>query len=167
MDLELNNNLNSYLSFKLGEETFAANVSKVLEILELSKITKVPKSPDYLRGVINLRGSVLPVIDTRIKFNLPVTPDTVNTCIIVLNLLMEDEEINVGALVDSVQEVLELDEGDIKPPPKIGSKFKSDFIHGMTKIDEDFVMILDINRVFTTDEIVDLKEINTEEAASV
>src|SRR5687768_17514595 len=107
----------SYLSFKLGEEIFAANVEKVLEILEVTKITKVPKSPAYMRGVINLRGNVLPVIDTRQKFNMPHTEDTVNTCIMVLNIHMDGDKLILGALVDAVQEVLEISQDQIKTAP--------------------------------------------------
>src|SRR5687768_11883119 len=96
----------SYLTFRLGGEIFAASVLHVIEILELSKITKVPRSPAFMRGVINLRGNVLPVIDTRSKFGLESAADTVDTCIMVLNIESGNEKIMVGALVDAVQEVL-------------------------------------------------------------
>ncbi|MFP4092283.1 MAG: chemotaxis protein CheW [Cyclobacteriaceae bacterium] len=148
---------NSFLTFRLHEEVFAANVSKVLEILELTKITKVPKAPEYMRGVINLRGSVLPVVDTRIKFGLPLKPETVNTCIVVLNIQIESEELKVGALVDAVQEVLEFTPESISPPPSIGSKYRSEFILGMGKVSDDFIMILDVDKVFSLDEILNIK----------
>ena len=106
--------LNSYLSFKLGDELFAAHVRNVLNILEMTKITKVPRAPDYMLGVINLRGTVLPVIDTRIKFNLPLIEQTVDTCIIVLNAEIEGDSVYVGILVDAVQEVLEVEEDQIQ-----------------------------------------------------
>lgn len=154
--------LNSYLTFKLGEELFAANVGKVLNILELTKITEVPKAPEYLKGVINLRGTVLPVIDTKIKFSMGATEFMANTCILVLDIEIENESIQVGALVDSVQEVLEFDDPQIQPPPSIGSKYKSEFIKGMVKYNEDFIMILDMDLVFSTDELTLLKE-NTSE----
>ena len=150
--------LNSYLSFKLGEETFASNVSKVLNILEMMKITKVPKSPTYMKGVINLRGSVLPLVDTRLKFGMAQTEITTNTCILVLNVEVDGESINIGALVDSVQEVLELEESDIQPPPNIGSKYKSEFIYGMVKSNEEFIMLLDMDKVFSVDDIVLLND---------
>lgn len=153
-ELKTSTALTSYLSFQLGEEMFAADVSKVLEILELRPITKVPRCPEYMRGVINLRGNVLPVLDTRIKFGLPPTLDTVDTCIIVLNVLMEGEMITLGALVDSVEEVLELGSNEIEPPPTIGSKFNPEYLHGMVKNDERFIMVLNIDKVFSTDEIV-------------
>lgn len=152
--------LNSYLSFKLGEEVFAANVGKVLNILEMTKITKVPKAPDYMKGVINLRGTVLPVIDTRIKFGLASTEFTTNTCILVLDIDIENDSLHVGALVDAVQEVLEIEPNQILPPPNIGSKYRSEFITGMFKLNEEqFIMLLDMDKVFSVDELLDLKDI--------
>lgn len=148
----------SYLSFKLDEESFALHVSKVLEILEVTQITKVPQSPDYMRGVVNLRGNVLPVIDTRIKFGLPPTNFTINTCIMVLNIISGDETLTLGALVDTVQEVAEIQENEIQPPPKIGNKYKTEFINGMVKAEESFTMLLDIDKVFSADELIMLKE---------
>lgn len=150
---------NSYLSFKLGDELFASNVSKVLNILEMTKITKVPRSPSYMKGVINLRGTVLPVVDTRYKFGMTETEMTNNTCILVLEVEVDGESVNVGAIVDSVQEVLELQQEDIQPPPSIGSKYQSEFIFGMAKIDEEFIMLLDMDKVFSADEIISLKDV--------
>ncbi len=158
MSNEVKSSLNSYLTFKLGNELFAAHVSKVLNILELVKITEVPKSPPYMKGVINLRGNVLPVIDTRIKFGMTPTEFTKNTCILVLNIQIEGETVDVGALVDSVQEVLEIEDDDIQSSPSIGTKYKSEFIQGMLKHNEKFIMLLDMDKVFSTDDIVDLKE---------
>jgi purine-binding chemotaxis protein CheW len=149
----------SYLSFRLGEEIFAASVIKVIEILEVPKITKVPKSPAYMRGVVNLRGSVLPVIDTRLKFGMPTTSDTVNTCIMVLNVQWDNESYVLGALVDAVQEVFEITEDEIKPAPSIGSKYKSEFIEGMVKADEQFIMLLNLDKVFSSDELITLQEV--------
>jgi len=152
------NIINSYLTFKLENEYFAANVSKVLNILEMTKITKVPKSPPYMKGVINLRGAVLPLIDTRLKFDMPETEFTTNTCILVLEIEIQGDTIHVGALVDSVHEVIELEKKHILPPPSIGSKYKSEFIEGIAKVDEEFVMILDMDLIFSTDELSMLKD---------
>jgi purine-binding chemotaxis protein CheW len=149
--------INSYLSFKLGDEEFAAHVGKVLNILEMTRITEVPKAPAYMKGVINLRGTVLPVIDTRIKFGMAPTEYTTNTCIIVLDIQVDGESIQIGALVDAVQAVLEIDKGKIMPPPSIGSKYKSEFIEGVANIDEKFIMILDMDAVFSTEEVSNLK----------
>ena len=151
--------LTSYLSFKLGDEIFAANVSKVLNILEMTKITKVPRAPEYMKGVINLRGTVLPLVDTRIKFGLPTTEFTANTCILVLDIQIESDTLQVGALVDAVQEVLEIEPNQILPPPNIGSKFHSQFVSGMYKSSEDqFIMILDMDKVFSTEELIKVQE---------
>jgi purine-binding chemotaxis protein CheW len=144
--------LTSYLTFKLGAETFAANVSKVIEILEIPKITKVPRSPDFMRGVVNLRGNVLSVIDSRIKFGLPVTEDTVNTCIIVMNIDLDGQNITLGLIVDAVKEVIDIDTDSIQSVPEIGSKFNSDFIEGMVKSDDQFIMILNIALLFSSQE---------------
>src|SRR5687768_13879314 len=103
----VNPTIESYLTFGLGDEIFATNVCKVLEILEIPKITKVPRCPPFMRGVINLRGSVLPVIDARSKFGLSETNDTVNSCIMVLEISMQEQDIKIGAVVDAVQEVIE------------------------------------------------------------
>jgi purine-binding chemotaxis protein CheW len=151
--------LKSYLTFKLGDEMFAAYVGKVLEILEVPRITKVPRSPDFMRGVVNLRGSVLPVIDARAKFGLPRAADTINSCIIVLNIEMEDQHITTGAVVDAVQEVIEIEEGQVQAAPGFGSRYKSEFIEGMIKRDEQFIMILSLDKVFSSQEASILQEI--------
>ncbi len=152
--------LNSFLTFRLGDELFAANVSKVLEILEIPKITKVPRSPAFMRGVVNLRGNVLPVIDTRNKFGLPSVEDTINSCILVLTIALEDKEIVLGTIVDAVQEVMEIEDSAIQPLPSVGTKYKSEFIEGMVKRDDQFIMILDINRLFSSNEASILQEIS-------
>jgi purine-binding chemotaxis protein CheW len=144
--------MQSYLTFRLAEELFATNVSKVLEILEIPKITKVPRSPVFMRGVINLRGSVLPVIDARTKFGLSETEDTVNSCIMVLEINMQDQTITVGAVVDAVQEVMEISPADILPAPSIGSRYRGEFIEGMVKADEGFIMVLDLDKVLSTED---------------
>ena len=148
----------SYLSFKLGEEEFASHVSKVLNILEMTRITEVPKSPSFMKGVINLRGMVLPVIDTRLKFGMSKTEYTDKTCIVVMELDLDDEKVYVGALVDEVIAVLELDQKQIEPPPSIGSKYRSDFIYGMAKNEDKFIMLLDMERVFSDMELDQIKE---------
>jgi purine-binding chemotaxis protein CheW len=150
--------INSYLTFKLGDEIFGANVGKVLNILEMTKITKVPKSPPYMKGVINLRGSVLPLIDTKIKFDMGETIYTPNTCVLVLDIDINGEPVHVGALVDSVQEVIEIDESQIMPPPTIGSKYKSEFIEGMAKIGNEFIMLLNMDLIFSTSELSLLRD---------
>jgi len=155
-----------YLTFRLAGETFAVNVAKVREILDFISITKVPRTPDFMRGVINLRGSVVPVVDMKLKFGMEITEKTVNTCIIVLEVDLEEESIIVGALADSVQEVLELESADIEPPPRIGMKLNIDFISGMGRRGDDFVIILDTDRIFTFEEAEALGEIGEIDAAT-
>lgn len=160
METENKNQIKSYLTFKLGNEEFAAHVSKVLNILEMTPITKVPKAPEYLKGVINLRGAVLPVIDARIKFGMPETEYTNNTCIIVLDIDVDGESVHVGAIVDSVQAVLEIDSSQIMPLPTLGSRYKSEFIIGMAKVEERFIIILNMDAVFSIDEITTIVDTN-------
>jgi purine-binding chemotaxis protein CheW len=162
MSSNIKNSVDSYLSFRIGTETFAANVKNVLNILEMSKITTVPKSPEYMKGVINLRGIVLPVIDSRIKFGIQETEITSNTCIIVLELHTSGEPVMIGAIVDAVKEVLEISLDDILPPPSIGTSYRSDYLKGMAQSDEGFIMLLDAEKVFGTEEIVDLQNITKE-----
>jgi purine-binding chemotaxis protein CheW len=111
-----------------------------------------------MRGVVNLRGSVLPVIDTRLKFGMTASTDTVNTCIMVLSVQIDSEFFVLGALVDAVQEVFEISDDDIKPAPSIGSKYKSEFIDGMVKTNEQFIMLLNLDKVFSSDELIVVKE---------
>ncbi|HYC87443.1 MAG TPA: chemotaxis protein CheW [Chryseosolibacter sp.] len=149
----------SYLTFDLGDEIFATNVNNVLEILEIPKITKVPRCPPFMRGVINLRGSVLPVIDARSKFGLGETNDTVNSCIMVLEISMQEQDIKIGAVVDAVQEVIKITPADILAAPSIGSKYRGEFIQGMVKCDEQFIMLLDLDKIFSADDTSILQQV--------
>lgn len=142
-----------YLAFNLDDEVFSFDISKVREVLEYSKATKVPQTPDMMVGVINLRGSVVPVIDMRIKFGMGETEKTVNTVIIIIEIQLNDESTLIGALVDSVKEVIDLDEEQIEPPPKIGTKLNTEFIKGMGKQDGEFLIILDIEKIFSSEEL--------------
>jgi len=146
-----------YLTFKLGAENYAVDVANIREILDCTTITRVPRAPEFMRGIINLRGSVVPVVDMRLKFGMSRTERTVNSCIIVVEMLLEDETILVGALADSVQEVLELDPEHIEPAPKIGAALNADFIRGMGKYNEQFIMILDMDKVFSFGETLLLR----------
>ena len=142
-----------YLTFSLADEIFAVDVAKVREILEFSTITKVPQTPDFMRGVINLRGSVVPVMDMRLKFGLAETERTVNTCIIVVEVFAGNDTLVLGMLADSVQEVFELEPENIEPAPRIGMKLDTTFIMGMGKHSDTFIIILDIDRVFSDDDL--------------
>lgn len=166
MTKETHTKINSYLSFQIGTEVFATNVSSIINILEMTKITRVPKSPAFMKGVINLRGSVLPVLDTRIKFGLPETEYTSNTCILVMELISKNEKIQMGAIVDNVQEVLELSDTDILPPPSIGTSFSSNYLTGMTNRNNNFIMLIDVNKVFADDDILNISDLSVESSAA-
>ncbi len=144
---------NQYLTFKLEDEVFGLAIGKVREVLDFTTITKVPRTPEYMRGVINLRGSVVPVVDLHLKFGLAQTEKTVNTCIIIVEISMEGEITVLGALADSVQEVVELEPEQIEPAPKIGTKLNTEFIKGMGKREDQFIILLDIDKVFSSDEL--------------
>jgi purine-binding chemotaxis protein CheW len=139
-----------YITFKLGDELFAINVAQVREVLELPLITKVPTAPDYMRGVVNVRGKAIPVVDLRLKFGLPSTPDTINSRIVVLELELDGETTVVGGIADSVHEVIELEADQINPPPRIAMRWRTELIQGMGKRGDEFIILLDINQVFTT-----------------
>ena len=145
-----------YLTFRLGDELFAINVAKAREVLDLSHITRVPTAPAYLRGVVNVRGNAIPVVDLRHKFGLPETADTLTTRIIVMDLSIDGENVVVGGLADAVHEVLELEPNEINEPPSIGMRWRTDLILGMGRRNDRFTIILDIERVFSTEELLAL-----------
>jgi len=145
--------INQYLTFKLDGEVFGLAIGKVREVLDFTSVTRVPQTPAYMRGVINLRGSVVPVIDLHQKFGLAQTEKTVNTCIIIVEIALDGETTILGALADSVQEVLDIEPEQIEPAPKIGTKLKTEFIQGMGKHSEGFIILLDIDKVFSSDEL--------------
>src|SRR5512143_4065034 len=132
-----------YLTFRLAEEVYALDIGKVREVLDFTTATKVPRTPDFMRGVINLRGSVVPVVDLRLKFGMSATEKTVNTCVIITEVTVDNDTTVLGALADSVQEVIDLAPADISPAPKIGTRLRTEFIRGMGKRDDKFIIILD------------------------
>jgi purine-binding chemotaxis protein CheW len=144
---------NQYLTFMLSEEIFAIDIRKVREVLEYTTVTKVPRTPPFMRGVINLRGGVVPVVDMRLKFAMEATDMTVNTCIIIAEILIDDETTVLGMLADSVQEVIELEPSQVEPPPRMGTRLRTDFIRGMGKREGEFLIILDVDKVFSAEEI--------------
>lgn len=143
-----------YLTFRLADEVFALDIGKVREVLDFTTVTKVPRTPDFMRGVINLRGGVVPVVDLRLKFGMTRTESGVNTCIIITEVTVEGETTVLGVLADAVQEVLDLSPHEILAPPKIGTKLHTEFITGMGKREDRFIIILDIDQVFSADELV-------------
>lgn len=152
-----------YLTFGLGEEVFALETGSVREVIELVPVTRIPKTPPFMRGVINLRGHAVPVVDLRIKFDMPQVRDTVNTCIIIVDVEVEGENCHMGAIVDSVREVFEMGSDQINPPPRMGTSIRADFIKGMGKQNEEFIMILDIDKVFSPEELEIIRQDATAE----
>ena len=153
-----------YLTFALGEEVFALETGSVREVIELVPVTRIPKTPPFMRGVINLRGHAVPVVDLRVKFDMPQVADTVSTCIIIVDVEIEGEQCHMGAIVDSVLEVFEMANDQITPPPRMGTAIRADFIRGMGKQNEEFIMILDIGKVFSTEELSLLEAAQSGEA---
>jgi purine-binding chemotaxis protein CheW len=145
--------LDQYLSFTIGDEIYALDIMKVREVLVYTKITKVPCTPAYMLGVINLRGSIVPVIDISLKFGMMNNEKITRKCIIIIEVIIENEELIIGALVDSVQEVFELEKTQIEPPPKFATTLHSEFITGMGKYDDKLIIILDINKMFSSEEL--------------
>ncbi len=152
METATANELHQYLTFKLGEEIFGLDIERVREVLEYSPVTALPRMPDFMRGVINLRGSVVPVVDLRVAFGMTKVDRTVNTCVIIVEMTVEGAPIVIGAVADSVQEVIELDHTRIEPAPRIGANLCNRFIKGMGKHNGRFVIILDSDTVFTEEE---------------
>jgi len=153
MSIEKITETRQYLSFKLDEEEFALDISKVREVLDYAKITRVPQSPEFMCGVINLRGSVVPVMDLNRKFGIRNTEKTVNTRIIIGEVSIEGEGTVMGVLADSVNEVMELEPENIEKSPSIGIRMNTDYLMGVGKSEDEFVLILDIDKVFSADEL--------------
>ncbi|MFH0975505.1 MAG: chemotaxis protein CheW [Spirochaetota bacterium] len=147
-----------YLSFKLDNNTFAFNVLKTREVLSFTKITPIPCTPPYVAGVLNLRGSVVSVIDLRLKFGMKGAEITPDTAIIIVETTLGNDTVVLGALVDAVKGVLRFEADQIEPPPKIGIKLNLDLINGIGKRNDDFVIILNIDKVFSEEEITLIKE---------
>ena len=150
---------NQYLTFTLDEEQYALSVLKVREVLEYTRITKIPKTAVYMKGVINLRGQGVPVIDLRSKFGLPEIENTKDTSIIVMEVEGNGGGVVLGALADSVQEVIELEPSQIEPAPRFGTRLATEFILGMGKKDEKFIIILDIDKIFNSEEVSLLNQV--------
>nr|WP_279343458.1 chemotaxis protein CheW [Fundidesulfovibrio terrae] len=154
------------MTFTLGEEVFALDIASVREVLEYTAITKVPRTHESIRGVINLRGRAVPVVDVRLKFGMAETQRTVDTCIIIVEVSLGGEDTVLGALADSVKEVMDIEPGDIEPAPRMGTSIKADFIRGIGKHNDEFIIVLDIDKVFSEEEIVHAAAVVAEEAPS-
>lgn len=158
MDRMKNKHKKVFLSFRLGKETFAVSVKKVLEVLQKQHITEVPDVPEYIRGVINFRGDILPICDARLKFNMNGQTDEEKHVVIVLDLENNQQRLRIGAIADGVKDVISIEETDIKPVPEMGLKYNAEFLSGMIKNGDGFIMVLNVDKVFTTDEVEFLKK---------
>ncbi len=147
----------TYLSFIVCDELFAVNVSKVLEVLQKQRITHVPNAPEYIKGIINFRGEVVPVFESRNKFNLPPRPEEASYVVIVFDLSEDTDIFRIGAVVDRVKDVITIDDNEIKLVPPMSKEFNTDFLHGIYKQLNDFIMLLNVEKVFTSNEIVEIK----------
>ncbi len=146
-----------YLTFSLGEEMFAIGILAIREIIEYGCLTEVPMVPPFIRGVINLRGSVVPVVDMAVRFGRPAGQITKRTCIVIIETgdpaSSGGHAQQMGIVVDAVSEVLEIPPADIEPPPEFGARIRIDFISGMGKVNGKFVVMLDVNRILALDEV--------------
>ncbi|MFP4164070.1 MAG: chemotaxis protein CheW [Chitinispirillaceae bacterium] len=142
-----------YLTFRLADEGYGLEILKVQEIIGMMSITRIPRTPEFIRGVINLRGKVIPVVDLRLKFGLDKKNDTQKTCIIVVQVTKDEQEVTMGIIVDEVSEVLDIEAKQIEPPPSFGATVDTDFILGMGKASQKVVMLLDVDKVLSKNEI--------------
>jgi len=152
-----------YLTFALDNEAFATEISRVREVLEYAQITPVPRSPEYMLGVINLRGNVVPIVDLRLQFSMQAKQPDVDTCIIIVEIDIEGTQTVVGVLADSVQEVIDLKPEQLEEVPSLGTPVQCEFIEAMGKLDDRFVIVLDMQRVFADNQI---KEVSSQAANS-
>jgi purine-binding chemotaxis protein CheW len=153
-----------YLTFFMAGEEYAVGILQVREILELGPITRIPAAPAHIRGVINVRGSVVPVIDLAVKLGLPETQVTRRTCVVIVELAFQDETRVLGILVDAVHQVIELSAAEIEAPPTFGMQVPASFLVGMARAEPKFVMLLDLERILTAAEIEAAESIATSEA---
>ncbi|MFP4565657.1 MAG: chemotaxis protein CheW [Spirochaetaceae bacterium] len=144
---------NQYLTFVLDNENYALNVGRVREVLELTEVTKIPRMPDYMKGVINVRSKVLPVVDLRLKFGMPEAEETVDTAIVVTDVAAGEDSVTIGCRADAVDQVIDIPPENIEPPPRVGTRISADFIRGIGKVEEKFIIILNLDRVFEADEL--------------
>ena len=142
-----------YLTFMLGDEMFAIGILSIREIIEYGFVTDVPMTPPFIRGVLNLRGAVVPVVDLARRFGRPAQENTKRTCIVIVEIESANGSQQMGVVVDAVSEVLEIPASEIEPPPEFGARIRNDFIKNMGKIDGKFVVILDLNRVLSVEEV--------------
>ncbi|MCP4179260.1 MAG: chemotaxis protein CheW [bacterium] len=163
---------NTFLSFNIGKEIFAVSVTKVLEVLQTQHITEIPNVPEFIKGVINFRGNIIPVVEARTKFNMPQREDSEKYVIIVFVLNINNKNVIIGAKADNVRDVIAIEDHEVQDIPELGLNYNTEFLHGMLKGEKGFVMILNIDKIFSVEEVSILKnnaedtnEIQAEETA--
>jgi len=149
-----------YLTFNLSVEEYGIEILKVIEIIGLMKITSVPRTPDYVRGIINLRGTIHPVIDLRTKFGMDRIEDTEETCIIVLEIERDGQAEQIGVVVDNVKEVQDITDAEIEDTPSLGHGVETKFITGMANIKNKVVILLNVEKIFSEDELEEVIAVN-------
>src|SRR5215813_7938562 len=155
-----------YLTYFLAEEEYAVNIQKVKEIIEYSSVTKVPKVPRWIRGVINLRGNVVPVVDLAVRFGLEERPITKTTCIIIVEVQQETEKTVMGVIADAVNQVIALTAEEIEEAPAFGTRVRLEYLTGMGKLGKKFALILNIDRVLNSAELLTVSDLENELASS-
>jgi purine-binding chemotaxis protein CheW len=150
---DLEHNENKYLSFFLGEETFAVSILQVKEIIEYGDVRPVPMMPEFIRGAINLRGHVVPIVDLSLRLGNDKIELSRRTCIIIVELIVGEEHLDVGLIVDAVSKVLDVDTSTIERAPSFGGQINTDFIEGMGKCDDQFVIVLNVRKILTMDDL--------------
>jgi purine-binding chemotaxis protein CheW len=148
-----------YLTFFLAGEEYAISLLKVKEIIEYHTVTTVPKTPQWIRGVINLRGAVVPVVDLAVKFGIEERPVTRTTCVVIIEGCFEDQSATMGVIADAVSQVIDLSEKDIHEPPSFGTRVRVDYLVGVASLGKKFALMLDVDRVLSSDELVSLNEV--------
>ncbi len=146
--------MSQYLTFRLNNDLFAFDIGNVLEILSYTRITRVPRMPEFLRGVINLRGHIVPVVNLCLMLNLPVSELTDDTCIVIIEIKMQSEKVLVGILADAVSEVIDIESENIFLPPKVGMRISSELLRGIGKKEEKFILIPDTERILLSEDIL-------------
>ncbi len=150
-----------YLTFLLAGEEYAISILKVKEIIEYDTVTVVPKTPKWIRGVINLRGSVVPVVDLAVKFGLEERPVTRTSCIVILEGLLENQNTTMGIVADAVSQVMDLASDDIREVPEFGTRVQVNYLLGMAQMGKKFALMLDVDKVLSTDELLNLDQVST------
>jgi purine-binding chemotaxis protein CheW len=156
-----------YLTFAIGSEEYALGILRVREILQYGAVTRVPRTPGWVRGVINLRGSVVPILDLAVKFGLPPSPLSRSTCIVITEVVLEGESVVLGVVADEVSQVVDIPASAVMPPPSFGTRVRVEYLQGMGRVGERLVLLLDADKMLSADEAAQAAEIAVDETSPV